>query len=129
MAFSNGQGLTGSLVPRGEFPTLTIHVSAFFLCSVLHKTKSEQGWEAFCNDWSRFVSQSGTTLYELPQDGIEPTPDITLRRWDSICQRVAKTHRNKMLMNFELAALHLSSFIKGKEYPATLSGLAEMLDM
>jgi hypothetical protein len=32
--------------------------------------------------------------------------------------------RNKMLINFEIAALHLSLLLKGKDYPDTVQELA-----
>ena len=50
------------------------------------------------------------------------------RQWESICRRVNKLERYKMLINFEVAAMHLSSLLKGKEYPVDVSDLARMLN-
>jgi hypothetical protein len=96
-------------------------------------TNSEQYWQAFCSDWPRFVREAGTLLYQnLPETEIqEPAhqSDTTLKHLHSVCRRVARMDRNKMLINFELAAMHLSSLLKGKDYPDTVSALAAMHDL
>jgi hypothetical protein len=62
-------------------------------------------------------------------DTAQEPQDVTHRLWHSVRRRIYKMDRNKMMINFELAALHLSSLLEGKEYPATLPALAEMLDV
>ena len=52
--------------------------------------------------------------------------DVTLKHFRSVCQRVAMMDRNKMLINFELVAMHLSCLLKGQDYPCTLEAFAEM---
>jgi len=48
---------------------------------------------------------------------------------ESVYRRFNKIEQNKILINFELAAMHLSSLIKGKDYPDKVSGLAKMYDL
>jgi hypothetical protein len=55
--------------------------------------------------------------------------DTTLKHLNSVCRRLSRMDRNKMLINFELAAMHLSSLLKGKDYPDTISALAAMHDL
>lgn len=56
-------------------------------------------------------------------------PEVALRHYESLCRRVKKMDHNKMLINFEVVAMHISSLLKGRDYPADLSDLAEMLDV
>ena len=87
-----------------------------------------QGWQAFCSDWPRFVGEAGTVLYQdLPEvDGlsISTQTDVTLKHLESVSQRVARMDRNKMVINFEVAAMHLSLLLKGQDYPNTVAELA-----
>jgi hypothetical protein len=127
ITFAHGDRWTDATVPRQRFPTLTIPV-----CGSPHirhsLTKSEQGWQTFCGDWPRFVREAGHMLYQIrpeaEQEGVES--DITLKHLHSICRRVAMMDRNKMLINFELAAMHISTLLKGKDYPDTVEALADM---
>jgi hypothetical protein len=61
--------------------------------------------------------------------GSNPLEDITVKHLQSICRHVTSKDRNKMLVNFELAATYLSSLLKGEEYPDTLLELAEANDL
>jgi len=94
---------------------------------------SKQHWQAFCSDWPRFVREAGTSLYQIVPE-IEAHEavhqnDTTLKHLHSVCRRVTRMDRNKMFINFELAAMHVSSLLKGKDYPGTISALAAMHDL
>jgi hypothetical protein len=60
---------------------------------------------------------------EIHHEAVQQS-DTTLKHLHSVCRRVARMDRNKMLINFEVAAMHLSSLLKGKDYPDTISALA-----
>jgi hypothetical protein len=54
---------------------------------------------------------------------ISAQTDVTLKHLESVCQRVARMDKNKILINFEIAALHLSLLLQGKDYPDHVSEL------
>lgn len=81
----------------------------------------------FCNDWPCFVQEAGTLLYQVPEEvdglAISPQMDVTLKHLELVCQHVAQMDKNKILINFEIAALHLSLLLQGKDYPDNVSEL------
>ena len=101
-------------------------------CSTHHSQADHhnQGWDKFCRDWPRVVQEAGTSLYPLPleTEGSNQT-DITAKHLESVCLRVKNIEQNKILINFELAAMYLSSLMKGKDYPDKVSELAKMHDL
>lgn len=128
IAFAHGHEFTGSMPSRQPFTNLSIPVCLFFRHP--SQTNFEQGWKAFSSDWHRVVRNAGATLYQdLPETGGLCQTDVTLKHLESVCQRLGKVERNKTLINFELAAMYLTSLLKGKDYPDTLSELAEMHNM
>lgn len=52
--------------------------------------------------------------------------NVTLKHLESVCQCVARMDQNKILINFELAALHLSLLLQGKDYPDDVKELADL---
>lgn len=109
-------------------------VFTYLLCSTTeHQNQPWQGWPKFCNGWPRFVQEAGNSLYEVIHEPKESNPntlpDVALRHYQSLRRRVKKMAHNKMLINFEVVAMHLSTLMQGKDYPDELSDLAEMLDV
>lgn len=65
-------------------------------------------------------------LAEVDRLAILTQTDVTLKCLESVCQRVARMDCNKILVNFEIAALHLSLLFKGLDYPDTIAELADL---
>jgi hypothetical protein len=129
--FAHNGKWTNTEVPRLSFPPLLIPVCFFLSLLYLEfSTNSKQHWQGLSSDWPRFIRDAGTLLYQiLPEtDTYEHVnqSDTTLKHLHSVCRRLSRMDRNKMLINFELTAMRLSSLLKGKDYPDTILALAAM---